>query len=458
MGGFVQKIIRGMATAKTSAAAAVMSLAAIAVVFLYVNEEQYLGNQDVIQEEETPAITGDGPGLVHNGVNFKGATKVAGTDAISVPLHHRPRTDKEHKKMMDWIETTHNTKVHKTKKHQAQNHRLIAETALQNSDLVEYFGEVAIGSPPQYFKVVFDTGSGILWVPSNLCDGEACRDHHQLVEHKDKTLKVDDGYVNIKYGTGNMRGRRATDLVAVAGVGVQKQDFLLSTDEDGVVFRNGRFDGVMGLGKKDLANILQRGEDGRGVPFYINAVNSKQLAEPKFSIYVSKHMGKPGAVVLGGVNPKLYSGPIFFHKGHSTAYWMLAMGSMKVGNQIVPTNDARGIVDSGTSLLVGPPSIIQNVLPHVRVNSDCSNMDSLKTLEMNMMTTDGKEVTYKLTPADYVMQRMGRCKTGIAIMKIQLNMPHPIIILGDTFMRKYYSVFNHETNEVGFAEANHAAE
>ena len=40
-------------------------------------------------------------------------------------------------------------------------------------------------------------------------------------------------------------------------------------------------------------------------------------------------------------------------------------------------------------------------------------------------------------------------------MKIQLQMNHPIVILGDTFLRKYYSVFNHETNEVGFAEANH---
>merc|ERR1719199_1145475 len=211
----------------------------------------------------------------------------------------------------------------------------------------------------------------------------------------------------------------------------------------------------MGLGRQDLAGILSRGEEGRGVPFYINAVNSQQLAEPKFSIFVSKHMGKPGAVVLGGVNPKLYTGDIFFHKGHSTAYWMVQMGSMKLGDTVVPTHGAMGIVDSGTSLLVGPPEIIQPILPHVRVEPDCSNIDQLKTLEINMRTTDGKTVTYKLTPQDYVMKRMGRCKTGIAIMKIQLKMQHPIVILGDTFLRKYYSVFNHKTNEVGFAEANH---
>merc|ERR1711988_1443151 len=211
-------------------------------------------------------------------------------------------------------------------------------------------------------------GSGILWVPSDLCDGEACRDHHRLRENEDHTLKKDRGYVNIKYGTGRMRGRRATDIVKVAGVGVEKQDFLLSTDEDGLVFRNGRFDGVMGLGKQDLAGILSRGETGRGIPFYINAVHENVLAEPKFSIFVSKHMGKPGAVVLGGVNPKLFQGPIFYHKGHSPAYWMVAMGTMRVGNEVVETRGARGIVDSGTSLLVGPPDIIERILPHVRAN------------------------------------------------------------------------------------------
>merc|ERR1712193_388337 len=89
---------------------------------------------------------------------------------------------------------------------------------LANNANTQYYGHILVGTPPHRFKVVFDTGSSVLWVPD-----AACKSHNTFRLHHSKTGKligVNRNQVklaHIQYGTGQMTGVEASDTIRIGG-------------------------------------------------------------------------------------------------------------------------------------------------------------------------------------------------------------------------------------------------
>ncbi|NWI71694.1 PEPE protein, partial [Todus mexicanus] len=201
--------------------------------------------------------------------------------------------------------------------HAFPNGTKVATEPLLNTLDVEYYGTISIGTPPQDFTVVFDTGSSNLWVPSVSCTSPACENHQMFNSSQSSTYKSTGRHLAIQYGTGNMEGIVGSDTVIVASLVDTNQLFGLSTAEPGRFFIYVKFDGILGLGYPSLA------VDGIR-PVFDSMMNASLLEKDLFSVYLSRE-ATGSVVIFGGVDESYFTGSINWISVSHQSYWQISM-------------------------------------------------------------------------------------------------------------------------------------
>uniref|UniRef100_A0A8D0DHV0 Peptidase A1 domain-containing protein n=1 Tax=Salvator merianae TaxID=96440 RepID=A0A8D0DHV0_SALMN len=332
----------------------------------------------------------------------------------------------------------------------------VTQQRLHNYMDAQYYGQVCIGTPKQCFNVVFDTGSSNLWVPSSRCCllHLACWVHSHYKSLYSCTHRANDEKFAIHYGSGSLEGFLSEDVVSVkeCNIGdltIQNQTFAEATDLPGLVFVAAKFDGIMGLGYPGISvsNIT---------PPFDNMMKQKLIKENVFSFHLcntdSTAEANGGEVLFGGINHNAYEGKLHYipvtrkvHLNQMSKILKLCKGG------------CQGIVDTGTSLITGPSEDIKAL--HEAIGDahsyggqyllDCDKLSELPNVTFHLA---GKPFT--LTPQDYTLQvsqsGVSTCISGF--MSLDIPKPNgPLWILGDVFLRRFYSVFDRDNDRVGLA-------
>ncbi|CAG8704659.1 29867_t:CDS:2 [Gigaspora margarita] len=306
--------------------------------------------------------------------------------------------------------------------------------AIDYGNDVEWISQISMGTPPQSFLVVLDTASSDLWIPCIDCSD--CSNKRLFDYTKSSTIQYDNSDFSITYADGSSSN--------VGNMKIPSQQFAIIYDMS-PAFQNDVIDGVMGCGYDSLS-VYQ----GTQTPF-TNMYNQGLIPHKIFSVQLrpARNQSNYGGIfVFGGIDKNLYTGSITYAPVTYKYFWQIGIDDIEYNGRVIATYSRQKqqcIIDTATALMIVGSNEAKTLHSNMRGKYDSSS----QTWQVPCNLNSNNRVSIKVNDQDIVREPISSgsswCYSGIAATN------GSVWILGGTFLKSYYAIFDQEKNQVGFA-------
>ncbi|KAK8200921.1 hypothetical protein M8818_006240 [Zalaria obscura] len=334
--------------------------------------------------------------------------------------------------------------------------------SLENEETL-YFANVSVGTPAQELLLHLDTGSSDLWVntgTSSLCteNSDPCSFAGTYAPNKSSTYSYVNSLFNISYVDGSgSAGDYVTDTVSLGGVTLENQMF-------GIGYTSSSQEGIIGIGYTSNEALVQYDDGATYANVPKHMMQSGLINTNAYSLWLNDLDASTGSILFGGVNTEKFHGtlstvPIIQEDGIYAEFIiaLTAIGMNGNNGSIASDIATAALLDSGSSLMYLPNTIAEDIFTLTGAEYDqqqgaafvdCSMAYNDTTLDF---TFSGATISVSMSELVIVAgEDRGQeiCIIGIGLAEGTTP------VLGDTFLRSAYVVYDLSNNEISLAQTN----
>ena len=351
------------------------------------------------------------------------------------------------------------------------------QTVSQTLDNEEtlYFANVSLGTPGQKLRLHIDTGSSDLWTnsaQSQLCQSrrDPCSVSGTYDPDQSSTSKLISSDFNISYvdGSGAL-GEYRSDTLKIGGAKLENLQFGLGLDSSSP-------EGILGIGypvnevqvnrnqKKAYSNVPQA------------MVDAGMIQSSAYSLWLDDLESSTGSILFGGIDTEKFEGeletlPIQAEFGLFAEFLITLSGISLTQNG--NTQDFKNadlptpvLLDSGSSLTYLPDNVAQDIFTALKVSydagegaayCDCRLADTNDTLDFTFtspkISVPMRELA--INPGPQIDGTYATFDDGTPLCIFGISPAEgSTAVLGDTFIRSSYLVYDLANNEVSIAQTD----